>query len=251
MTMSDARRALNDRAILEIWDRGDGQTPAERALTILSAAGDGRERDAEKLTAGARDAELVRLYAQTFGERVTALARCTNCGELLDLSFDLSTLQAGCGDTQREWRVSSRSAPAYDIRFRLPSSTDLAHASRAASAAEARADLLERCVISAEREGAPVQPRDLPEDVVAVLGQAMAEHDPQSDLLLGTTCPACRAEQDVTFDIVQFMWSEIAARARQVLVNVHSLALAYGWSEADILALPRARRAVYLGLLEE
>jgi hypothetical protein len=249
--MSDARRALNDRAILEIWDRGAAQTPAERALTILSAAGDGLEREAERFTAGARDAELGRLYAQTFGERVTALARCVRCGELLDLSFDLSALQAGCGDTQHEWQVSSHGAPAYGIRFRLPSSADLVHASRAASASEARADLLERCVISAEREGAPVQPHDLPEDVVVVLGQAMAEHDPQSDLLLGTTCPACRAEQDVAFDVVQFMWSEIAARARQVLVDVHTLAVAYGWSERDILALPRARRAVYLELLEE
>ena len=36
-----------------------------------------------------------------------------------------------------------------------------------------------------------------------------------------------------------------------LLREVHTLALNYGWSERDILALPARKRAAYIGLLAE
>ena len=45
------------------------------------------------------------------------------------------------------------------------------------------------------------------------------------------------------------LWSEIHAWARQLLRDVHALARAYGWREADILALSPTRRGIYLELL--
>jgi hypothetical protein len=249
MRSPDARRVLTDPQILSIWDRGYNQTPAERALTMLESVPRlGGEHEPETLSTGERDAELARLYGRTFGERVTALTHCGNCGELLDLSFELSEVAAGYGDTRCEWQVSG-GMPVRDVRYRLPSSGDLALASRAPSATAARGILLERCVISADCQGASIHPTDLPEEVLALLGEAMAAHDPQSDVLLDTVCPECHAHAQVSFDIVRFMWSKIAERARQVLVDVHVLALTYGWSEAEILALPRARRETYLALL--
>ena len=41
-----------------------------------------------------------------------------------------------------------------------------------------------------------------------------------------------------------------SARAGALLHEVHRLASAYGWSEAQILALSPARRAQYLALVE-
>ena len=40
----------------------------------------------------------------------------------------------------------------------------------------------------------------------------------------------------------------IAGRALRLLGHVHALARAYGWREADILAMSPARRQVYLDL---
>jgi hypothetical protein len=74
----------------------------------------------------------------------------------------------------------------------------------------------------------------------------MAEADPQADVQLDLSCPACRHRWLAVFDIVSFLWSEIDASARRTLQDVHRLATAYGWREPDILALTPWRRQVYL-----
>jgi hypothetical protein len=40
------------------------------------------------------------------------------------------------------------------------------------------------------------------------------------------------------------------ARARRLLIEVHSLASAYGWSETDILSMSEPRRALYLEMVQ-
>jgi hypothetical protein len=39
------------------------------------------------------------------------------------------------------------------------------------------------------------------------------------------------------------------ARAKRLLAEVHLIASAYGWSEAEILGLSRARRDFYLDMV--
>jgi hypothetical protein len=60
--------------------------------------------------------------------------------------------------------------------------------------------------------------------------------------------PGLRHSWDVLFDIVSFFWAEIGAWAQRLLREVHALASAYGWREADILALSAWRRRQYLDL---
>jgi hypothetical protein len=43
-----------------------------------------------------------------------------------------------------------------------------------------------------------------------------------------------------------FLWAEIEARARRLLREVHILATAYGWTEAEVLSLGENRRARYV-----
>ena len=61
-----------------------------------------------------------------------------------------------------------------------------------------------------------------------------------------TTCPACGHDASITFDVVSYLWNEIDEWAKRVLVEVHVLAAAYGWSERDVLALSPRRRRLYL-----
>ena len=61
-------------------------------------------------------------------------------------------------------------------------------------------------------------------------------------------CPECGHRWHATFDIVSFFWSEIDAWAYRTLHQVHRLASAYGWREADILAMSPWRRQFYLSL---
>jgi hypothetical protein len=62
------------------------------------------------------------------------------------------------------------------------------------------------------------------------------------------TCPSCQEPWEVTLDIVTYLWDEIAAEARRLIYEVDVLARAYGWREADVLAMTPQRRQAYLEL---
>jgi hypothetical protein len=78
----------------------------------------------------------------------------------------------------------------------------------------------------------------------------MAQADPQADIQLDLSCPACQHHWQAAFDVVAFLWNEIDSWAHRILSDIHVIASAYGWSEADILALSAARRQTYLDLIE-
>jgi hypothetical protein len=45
------------------------------------------------------------------------------------------------------------------------------------------------------------------------------------------------------------LWLEITARSQRLILEVHQLARTYGWTEAEILNLSAARRALYLKMV--
>jgi hypothetical protein len=61
-------------------------------------------------------------------------------------------------------------------------------------------------------------------------------------------CPSCGHVWQALLDIVDFLWKEVAAGAARLLDEVHTLARAYHWPEADILAMSSRRRQAYLEL---
>jgi hypothetical protein len=77
----------------------------------------------------------------------------------------------------------------------------------------------------------------------------MGQAEPLADLSLAATCPACGHNWQILFDIVSYFWSEINAWSLRLMREVHSLASAYGWREADILAMSAWRRQRYLELI--
>jgi hypothetical protein len=77
----------------------------------------------------------------------------------------------------------------------------------------------------------------------------MSELDPQGDVQLALNCPSCRHHWTAPFDVVSYLWIEIQSWASRLLREIHLLASAYGWREADILALSEPRRRAYLEIL--
>src|SRR5262249_26779625 len=128
-------------------------------------------------------------------------------------------------------------AAEHEIHFRLPDSFDLLAIPAGVDLDDARRHLLQRCVVSAVRHGESVAAAELPAETVVGVAARMAEADPQADVQLELQCPACGGAWRAAFDIVGFFWTEIDAWARRTLNEVHVLARAYGWREADILAL--------------
>jgi hypothetical protein len=103
--------------------------------------------------------------------------------------------------------------------------------------------LLERCIEL-------VNDSPLSSAVVEKVVAEMAAADPLADTELDLRCPACSAQWLAPFDVVGFLWGEIETWARRALRDVHTLARAYGWAEAEILALSPVRRRAYLDLVE-
>jgi hypothetical protein len=87
------------------------------------------------------------------------------------------------------------------------------------------------------------------EEQLNAVGERMAQADPLAEILLHFDCPACSHAFDLGLDLAAFLWSELEGRAKRLLRDVHTLASAYGWSEAEVLSLSPARREFYLGMV--
>jgi hypothetical protein len=85
--------------------------------------------------------------------------------------------------------------------------------------------------------------------VVGAVVDRMARSDPQADVRLESACPACAHRWSSPFDIFCYLWSEIEDWAERLIREVHALALAYGWSERDIIAMSPRRRRLYLDMM--
>ncbi|HNB52700.1 MAG TPA: hypothetical protein PK530_12190 [Anaerolineales bacterium] len=241
---------LSASQLLGVWETGWTQSPLHRALTILTVAFP--EISAEALASlpmGQRDARLLALRAQTFGPRLNSLAMCPACGERLELAFDVDDICVGeisDGHPPAPEATLSLSLDDYSITFRLPNSLDLAAVT---NEADPRQLLLTRCLLTAAHKGKPCSPTRLPQKIVQALVEKMSEVDPQADIQLDLTCPACQHEWLAAFDILAFFWTEIHHWAQRTLREIHLLAVAYGWSEHEILALSPWRRAMYLQMV--
>jgi hypothetical protein len=241
-------RALSSSELLSVWERGWAQPPARQALTLLASAFPDLSADAlARLSVGRRDALLLTLRERLFGPRLVGLAVCQNCGERLELTFGAGEIRAAPDDEPSE--TLSLDADGYRVEFRLPNSQDLVDVTDCHDEPSARQLLLDRCLLIASRNGEQTAPDQLPASLVEAVTKRMATADPQADVSLALICPHCRHEWQAAFDIVSFLWSEINAWAQRILCEVHTLASAYGWREADILALSPSRRQLYLELV--
>jgi hypothetical protein len=232
--------------LLGAWERSTALGPAEREDALLRLAlPDG---DPASLPVGERDARLLELRELLFGGELEGAADCPRCDEPVEYSVPARTLLAGRASAADGDGFELR-AFGYELRFRLPTGDDLAAASSARDLDGARGVLLERCVLAAAADGREEAPARLPLEVVAALAERLAQVDPLADARLALTCPACGCDWTVALAIGAWLWSELESWAWRTLFDVHALASAYGWSEAEILELG-PRRELYLELLE-
>jgi hypothetical protein len=122
---------------------------------------------------------------------------------------------------------------------------DLAAAAIAGDVPAARRLLLQRCILPTQ-DGAPSVDDEWSESTLEAVAERFARTETQADITLDVTCEACAYHWQLAFDIASFLWSEVSALVRRYLRDVHTLAWAYGWSEADILAMSPVRRQFYI-----
>ncbi|MEO6740836.1 MAG: phage baseplate protein [Chthoniobacteraceae bacterium] len=240
-------RAPTAAELLTVWERGIGQPPAKRGSLLLAAVGGDGPGTVAQLSIGQRDAQLLGLRERLFGSEITGLAACPACGEKAELRFDVRDIRLPQPDVSAG-RIELN-LDGWETVFRLPQGLDLDRLDPRAGVEANRLRLLECCLLSARCDGRDVSAGELPERVVAAIAQRMSEADPQGDVRLDLQCPQCAHRWQAPFDIVSFLWTELHAWAMRLLREVHALASAYGWREADIFALSPWRRRAYLEML--
>lgn len=226
--------------LLAIWERACAAGPGARDDALLG--------DAAPRSLSARNAALLALRARLFGATQRLRAACPACGAALEFAVDCaalarSLLPAVDGGDRHEVRCHG-----YRVAYRAPDVDDCRAA--AVTASEFVPALLRRCIARCEREdGAPCDPASLPNAVTDALSDALEALEPGASVDFDLCCPDCAARWSAPMDCAAVLHAEVCAHAERLLVEIDALARAYGWSEAQVLALSPTRRAAYLQLV--
>ena len=230
--------------LLRAWESGAAVAPLDRAPSLLHSLGAvPASVRTDELTVGQCDARLFELRRAMFGETLEVVTTCPACQTEVELTVALGELQPPV----REGPVAPLTVQAngYTLLCRIPCNEDLRALARRGAEVTLR-DLIERCVLEASSpEGPPVALRELPEATVEAIVEALADTDPGAHTALRVRCP-CGGEWVAELDIRDVVWSDLTEWVGRTLTEVHQLAQAYGWSEAEILAMSGWRRRWYL-----
>lgn len=169
---------------------------------------------------------LLAIAVATNGHLRRWVASCEACGEKLDLEINLP-------DFRQDWSVNDLAF--NDTIIRLPCPSDLDKIGTDDS-------LLPRLLI----KGIP--PSGAWETEAEAL---LSSADPLADLELGTQCPECDNSVVVPLVLESYLIEELSQQMLALMDQIHVLALAYHWTETQILALPESRRRHYLARIQE
>jgi hypothetical protein len=236
------------RVLLDVWDEGKAAGIHHRARLLTSVAMPNAQAGGiPTLPVGRRDAVLLGFREAVFGPRINAVATCPHCRETVEIDFAVRDILV---DSDREpGNVFEMEIGEFRVAVGLPTAEDLEGAARQPDLESSRSYLFDRCVTRVLHGTEPVALAGLPEALLTAVSEQMEQLDPQANVRFPLCCPACEGEWESAFDIVTFLWSEVEAWAKRTLIEVHSLAAAYGWTESEILGLKPWRRRFYLSLV--
>jgi hypothetical protein len=224
-----------------LWESGQGLHPIDQGLLAVNAVfPETRDESVADWPLGRRNRALVQLYCANFGSKLRGWTSCRQCGEKLEFAADGKTIM------QTEKDASTAVVSESGRSFRLPTSRDLARIAAAVDDGVAAPQLLNLCLVSQQESKESAPSADWIEEELERIGNRLAEADPLAEILLDFECPVCKETFTEALDLASFLWSELEGRARRLLFDVHALASAYGWSEAEILSLSQQRRGFYL-----
>ncbi|HYJ82756.1 MAG TPA: hypothetical protein VEW26_07945 [Allosphingosinicella sp.] len=236
---------LSPGRLLEARDAGSGLHPLDRALAVLRLAAEPGGADPAEWPIALRDRRLVAIHRQTFGDYLACLVDCPDCGERQEFDLSAGALGEAIGDSPEPETFAGEG---WQVSLRPLDSRDLAAAARAGSLDRAVEALAERAVAAILAPGGTAGLAELPaaarEAVVARIG----ERESAADLAIELRCPDCGHVWTTGLDIGEHLWAQIDRHSDRLLGEVAALAERFGWSEAEILALPASRRRFYLAV---
>lgn len=241
---------LSAQRILEVWEQGCSCTNETRINETRTQALLGLampELSSESLSEiilGERNKKLLDIHQQMFGSVLQGYIECSECGEALDLEFEIGDF--GFASISHISETHSIKQGNLTVEIRLPNSNDLNALESLNNIEEGRRLLLSRCILECHRDGSDISFQDISEDELGFIEEAVSSLDPRLEVVFDLQCPECAHTWKTPLEIGSFLWSEYDVYARQLLENVHVLASNYGWSEKNILSMSQQRRKYYL-----
>lgn len=231
----------------------------EIELAIAQAAASGRPRAGrvtavlamalEEIGGAPATADLVRSLAS--GSRTWLLqqlaaafrkaddwfeGRCRTCDAAYDIGVDIAALPVK--RPEGSFPEIAVQTSAGRRRFESPNGFH----EEAVAVAETAGDARARLIALAGLDG----PEDWTDEDLARIEAALEAGAPEASEEAACACPACGEATTARIDPLAFAFP----RESDLTVEIHRMASAYHWREADILALPSARRRRYLELIE-
>jgi hypothetical protein len=213
------------------------------ALCRLVARGaDGAAIDWDSLAAVELDAASLIIRRAWLGDAIGTDVACPGlgCGERIAVSFSIAEY-LNHHRPHRARGVLADEDPGWfrltgaDVRFRIPTLADQFAACTGPAPAQT---LTDRCIES----------RQLSRSLARRLDRAFSALAPRLDGLVGGVCPDCGETVTMRFDPTGYTLAELRTAFSGLYAEVHAIATAHGWSEADILALPHLRRRRYAAM---
>jgi hypothetical protein len=207
-----------------------------------------RESSVENLSVSVRTLYLLKLVETTTGQThldVRLKCRKTGCGQAFELEVLFAELRALPAGTEN--RTTAILPLIGSITLRAPTGSDQL-AWRKESFLTAQAALVamaRRLTQDPERI-----PEHLTSEQLVALDMAMEEADPLMAFTIQTSCPHCGGSTEVGVDIEALALDVLAEYRKELLRDVHALAKTYGWTEAEVLGVPRGRRMEYKRRIE-
>jgi hypothetical protein len=247
-----------------LFDRIDGMLPVERDTALMAtlvldgdsnAIGTARVRE---LSLGDRTRLLLSLRRQMFGNAMPCTLRCPACSEPMDLDLmaDDLILEREAAPRLHYEDVVEVDGERLRVTFHLPTGGEVERALRSAHGATERAAklLAQGCIDGVTKNdgasaAATFEPQEWPEALYGEVSARLEQLDPQAELRLRLSCPACGHDFEEFVDAGEYLFRELAACQRSRYQEINQLAKAYHWSEADLLKMGARKRRLYLELL--
>jgi hypothetical protein len=229
-----ARRAVPDGASLRAFgadpadldvDFDGGRAELTTALLVACAEPPVEYAAAARLPISVRIRGVLRLAATE--APIVELACTCACGEQLELGLPLAEVATDPPHVADAVEVAGRTV-------RVPTGEHQ-------HAAESTTRGIVRLLVGDD---------DLTDAELRAIDAALDAADPLVCFHVTACCPACGAAIRRDVDLEAIAHRHLAAAQQQLLDAIHRLASAYHWTEREVLALPRRRRAHYLARIE-
>ncbi len=172
--------------------------------------------------------------------------KCSNCE--VDFDFQLTNSDLPVTPAQKSFPFVTLETSHGAKTFRVPTGVDQEAIASIKSSTHRRIDmqgaedlLIGLCLCSNED-------LEFTAEDMEKIEAALDEVSPGIITNINAGCPECGTEHQIRLDPYYLLQKGLG---KDLFNEIHTIALNYNWSEAEILALSRSRREIYLGLIDQ